>query len=120
MFDRDSFEIDDIHNAFSLAKKNGFYVAFSNLKFELWYLLHFRYMSSAIQGGDYDGKLSEDLGKPYKKNIATMYLDLKLLQPAAIRNAKRLLESYNGTDPVNNNPSTTVHDLVESLNKYLS
>jgi hypothetical protein len=36
----------------------------------------------------------------------------------AIKNAKRLLNSYSNDNPERNNPSTTVYKLVEELNKY--
>jgi len=47
-----------------------------------------------------------------------IYEKLLPYQEVAIRNAKRLLDSYSNIDPFNNSPSTTVHLLVEELNKY--
>ncbi|TWJ56183.1 hypothetical protein CHCC5023_1520 [Bacillus paralicheniformis] len=47
-----------------------------------------------------------------------MYNLLKSKQSTAIKNAKRLLESYTSQNPENNKPSTTVHLLVEELNKF--
>jgi len=48
-----------------------------------------------------------------------MYTELIARQPQAIRNARRLLEQYTPVDPVNNDPSTTVHLLVEQLNRLI-
>jgi len=49
-----------------------------------------------------------------------MYNEMLLGQKAAIRNAKRLLKTYDdNTQPVDCNPSTKVHLLVQELNKYL-
>jgi hypothetical protein len=48
-----------------------------------------------------------------------MYQELLDIQLMAIRNAERLLNSYDSFNPENNNPSTTVHKLVEELNKRL-
>lgn len=46
-----------------------------------------------------------------------MYVLIKDKEKYAIKNARRLLDSYNGQRPFSkNNPSTTVHLLVESLN----
>ena len=49
-----------------------------------------------------------------------MYSLLKERQSDAIRNATRLLESY-GTrhNPERDNPCTTVHLLVQELNRHL-
>jgi hypothetical protein len=41
------------------------------------------------------------------------------LQSQAIKNSKRLLEQYNPPQPAIDNPSTTVHLLVEELNKFV-
>jgi hypothetical protein len=67
--------------------------------------------------------LTERLGKPYKKNSATMYEDLLASggdQQRAINHAEELLGTYGDrTDYANHNPSTTVHLLVAALNKFL-
>lgn len=47
-----------------------------------------------------------------------MYKELLDKQEAALKNAARLIKFYNPVDPGRNNPSTTVHQLVEELNKY--
>jgi hypothetical protein len=48
-----------------------------------------------------------------------MYDELLPRQQTAIANAARLLSTYNPPDPAQNNPSTTVHLLVQELNKSL-
>lgn len=41
------------------------------------------------------------------------------LQPVAMRNAKRLFESHGENhNPEKDNPSTTIHKLVEILNSF--
>jgi hypothetical protein len=117
VFDRDSFPSSDFNDAFTLAKKHNIHVAYSNQAFELWYLLHFHYYHSAVDRHEYIKKLSELLGKPYKKNSSTIYEELLKRQPEAIQNAKRLLSEYNPHNPERDNPSTTVFFLVEELNK---
>lgn len=119
VFDRDSFESERFNAAITLARQNGIEVAYSNEAFELWYLLHFHYHDTATARALYKEMLSERLGKPYQKNDPGMYRILEDRQPAACHNAQRLLDFY-GSDhnPERDNPSTTVHLLVQELNRY--
>ncbi|MES0335829.1 MAG: RloB family protein [Candidatus Magnetobacterium sp. LHC-1] len=89
-------------------------------QFELWYLLHFHYYDTAIDIDSYKKMLSGLLDRKYQKNSRDMYATLKDKQDAAIRNARKLLERYNPHVPEKDNPSTTVHLLVEELNVYRS
>ena len=57
------------------------------------------------------------MGKKYQKNSDTIYDDLRNRQVNAIRNAEKLLASYNPLNPGQDNPSTTVHLLVKELNQ---
>ena len=41
--------------------------------FEIWYMLHFNFYDSALSRNQYKEKLSELLGRPYKKNDEDMY-----------------------------------------------
>lgn len=119
VFDRDSFPLQNFNEAISLARRKKINVAYSNEAFELWYLLHFHYYNSAITRDEYKKKLSELLNHPYKKNSQSMYKELLDKQEAAVKNAARLLKTYNPPDPGRDNPSTTVYKLVEELNTYL-
>lgn len=119
VFDRDSFGVADFNMALKIAQKYGIQVAYSNEAFEVWYLLHFSYFNSAVSRKDYNTKLARALKKPYEKNSETMYEDLQSLQSKAIKNAKKLLQSYDPHKPVNDNPCTTVFRLVEELNENL-
>ena len=49
---------------------------------------------------------------------AVMYNRLLGLQQVAIRNAKSVLKDFSGDNPAMEESSTTVHLLVEELNKY--
>jgi hypothetical protein len=119
VFDRDSFPAQNFNNALYLAQQHDIRVAYSNEAFEIWYLLHFHYYHTALARRDYYVKLSELLGHSYKKNSDTIYMELESLQQNAIEHAKRLLDEYSPPDPCHDNPSTTVHLLVEELNKYI-
>jgi len=118
VFDRDDFS-SSFNAAVEKAEQFGFHAAYSNEAFELWYLLHFIYFDSAITRSDYRTKLNQLLGRRYRKNSTDMYELLLSRQSEAVRNAARLLDSYNTGNPNRENPSTTVHLLVEQLNRYL-
>ena len=119
VFDRDSVPLAEFNAALALAKKNDIQVAYSNEAFELWYLLHFNFYQTAVPRRDYIKKLSKLMGHEYEKKSKSIYQELKTRQPTAIKNAKRLLKQYHPRKPANDNPSTTVHLLVEQLNRFI-
>ena len=120
VFDRDSWPPQDFNNAIQNAKNQNFNVAYSNEAFELWYVLHFEFLNTGIPRSDYCHKLNKLMGKKYKKNSEQIYKELIDKQDIAIKNSKRLLEEYEPRkNPVKDNPSTTVHLLVEELNRFL-
>ncbi|MEH1946467.1 MAG: RloB family protein [Nostoc sp.] len=121
VFDRDDWPKQDFNNAIANAEREGFKVAYSNEAFELWYVLHFEFLNTGLPRKDYIGKLEKEklLGHKYKKNSATIYDEIENRQSTAIKHAKSLLKQYNPFNPVNDNPSTTVHLLVEELNKFI-
>ena len=126
---------EDFNLAFNKAKKDKVQVAYSNDSFELWYLLHFEYRDTAILR---DEILDEVIKKLKAKNqhkfslldkttikqanfTKQIFEELIILQDVAIRNAKKLLDSYGDNHhPENENPSTTVHLLVKILNKLIN
>jgi hypothetical protein len=119
VFDRDSFPLKNYVVAFELAQANTIKLAWTNGAFELWYLLHFDYIDSAISRKDYAKKLSQR-GLKYKKADHRFYEKIKDKQDAAIKNAKKLERYWNEASrkfPERENPSTNVHKLVEFLNE---
>jgi hypothetical protein len=122
VFDKDSFPESDFNNAITKAQANDIGAAYSNEAFELWYLLHYHYYNTPIDREQYKKMLTPLLGKEYQKNNPSMYEDLMASggnQEKAIGNAQRLLNNSSEETPAKSNPSTTVHLLVESLNKFL-
>ena len=124
VFDRDKndqnpHDAQNFNAAITLAQTNGIKVAYSNDAFELWYLLHFHYYNTAISRQDYQNRLTKLLGHKYEKNSKTIYEELKDKQQDAIKHAKRLLQEYEPPNPETDNPSTTVHLLVEELNRFI-
>jgi hypothetical protein len=120
VFDRDSFPPARFNAAFVLANENNIEIAYSNEAFELWYLLHFNYHDTGMSRSQYKAKLTKCLGYKYEKKSTTIYEEILERQPQAIKNAERLLATFNPKNPERDNPSTTVHLLVEELNKFIS
>ena len=118
VFDRDSNPPHNFNRAFQLADGNKIRIAYSNEAFELWYILHFNYHTTGSNRDWYLQKLDGLLDRKYEKNSPDMYDRLISKQQAAINNAERLLQGYPQYNPEQNNPSTTVHKLVQELNRY--
>ena len=115
VFDKDDFPIENFENAIQQAIDNDMHVAYSNQAFELWYVLHFEYLNSAIDRKTYMKKLNDYLGFEYKKNDPNIYQVLHCKIDTAIRNSERLIQEYHPSRPGTDDPSTTVYQLVISL-----
>ncbi|MHA4987690.1 RloB family protein [Cetobacterium somerae] len=123
VFDKDSFTNEQFNSAIINAEKEDIEVAWSNEAIELWFLLHFEYVSTGITRYQYIEKLNYifkglGLGK-YEKNMDGIYNILKEYgsQDFAIGNAKKLLrDGFNYADM---KPATTVFKLVELLENML-
>lgn len=122
VFDKDDIPLDKFDNAIKLAEQLGWHAAWSNDSFELWYLLHFEFLNTAIDREAYKDKLtrhmrSQGIQGKYEKNTTTI---LPLLtaekRQRAIRFAKKLADYYQPTVPYHlRNPGTTVYQLVAEL-----
>jgi hypothetical protein len=119
VFDRDSFPRGNFNCAFREADENHIHIAYSNQCFELWYLLHYHFNDTAIRRQEYASRLTKWMGRKYHKNYEDMYDLLKERQTTAIRNAEKLLGRFNPRNPEKDDPSTTVHKLVEALNEFI-
>lgn len=121
VFDCDDFLPERIWEAIRTAKQKQYNVAISNQSFELWYVLHFEFLCTAISRQGYIQKLGKLLGS-YQKNDPGIYEKLQqnggVFQKNAVQNARRLFAQYERWDPVYCDPSTTVYELVEELNKH--
>ncbi|AHJ12233.1 RloB family protein [Sulfurospirillum multivorans] len=122
---------EDFNSALAQAKSLKVDVAYSNDAFELWYLLHFNPRETAILRDELLTQVIEKLqarneskfGQLDKDTIKQavftklIFDELQALQETAIKNAERLMASYEvAHNPENDNPSTTVHVLVKLLN----
>ena len=137
VFDRDkkleNHNQKNFNQAIIEAINNDFHLAISNDAFELWYILHYEYYCSETHRSAFKKILSKKnrLGTKYEKNCGDMYQKLKPLQEQAIKHAKNLWErveqeistTNNETDKLikkhNINPSTTVYQLIENIQKKL-
>jgi hypothetical protein len=115
VFDRDSFPWESFNEAIALSKREKIRCAYSIEAFELWYLLHFNYYDAALSRAQYKEKLTDALGTEYLKNDTRMYERLKSKQKKAIQNAKKLNISQCNKAIQDQNPVTTVFELVEKL-----
>lgn len=119
VFDKDESPDADFNSAVQMANAAGIRCAYSNEAFELWFVLHFEYWQTASSRHDYCSKLNALLPGHggYCKTRPDMFELLKDRQTTALRNAKRLYDSYPaGAAPAAKNPVTTVFELVEQLN----
>lgn len=105
-----------------------FKVAYSNDCFELWFYLHFDYTDQQNHRNFYYKKLSEFWSINYKENgkeldfCKTIYTKLQksnCSQEEAIKRAEKLFNSKIHDLPCDQNPITTVFELVKELNKHL-
>ena len=125
VFDKDETADQAFNEAIALAEENGFRVAYSNQAFELWFVLHFEYISRPMHRRQHTERLTALLGFPYEKDKETTRRICRVLlnqQEQAIGHAQRLLSQYRNNDPRNpatEESSTTVHQLVEELRRFL-
>jgi len=119
VFDRDSTRKQQFNAAVKMAEDNGMHAAYSNQAFELWYLLHFDYHDAALHRKHYMTKLTERLGRPYRKNDDEIYDRLLDAQEVAVQRARRLHTAQSKLQPADANPSTTVYKLVEELRRFM-
>jgi hypothetical protein len=120
VFDKDDFPDERFNNAVILANNNGVNSAHSNQAFELWYVLHFQYLDTALTRNDYFRILSEKLKAKYEKNNEEI---IKMLFERgnvvkAIEFADTLVSMNNGQSAAKSWPVTFVHKLVCKLLKY--
>ena len=122
VFDCDDNSSESLRKAAEMAEKPGYGITFSNPCFEYWYLLHFAAHNGYINGADEVIRLlkSKDRIEKYEKNQDVFDLLLPN-QPEAIKRAKKRLEQLSRDGVMvmsrDSNPATTIHKLVEYLNR---
>lgn len=119
VFDKDDFPDENFNNAIKKAKGVGIEPAYSNEAFELWYVLHFRYLDTAISREQYIIFLKSVFGN-YEKNDPKIYNKLQQHpdsdETRAIKWAKKIYEQRANITPAKDKPVTRVYELVKRLN----
>lgn len=124
VFDKDNFSDHDFNAAVSKGLTNNIKCAWSNEAFELWFLLHFQFVNTAMKRHEYKPYLEKEIKKlagngsyEYKKNDPNTFLLLKEHgnQEQAIQRAKKLLQLFTDEKFATHNPCTRVHELIEEL-----
>ena len=96
-----------------------FHAIWSNQCVELWFLLHYGYMQSDIDREDYRRKLSDQIGRHYEKNDESIFRTLLPMSNTALKNSKRLMDSFLAELPPSAKaPCTNFHELIEYLKPY--
>ncbi|MEM9884358.1 MAG: RloB family protein [Bacteroidota bacterium] len=119
VFDKDDFPNERFNAAVTLGEQEQIHTAYSNEAFELWYILHFQLLDSAISRSVYIDILKGILGN-YQKNDESIYQRLQEEgnEEQAIKHAKHLLETLAEGNPAIEKPTTKVHQLVGRLNEF--
>lgn len=121
VFDKDDFPAESFNRAIELAEQQQIEQGASNEAFELWYLLHYQYLDTAIKRHQYFEILSKHLGFAYKKNtpevVEHLFQHGNFQQ--AIQWARKLEALHAGKTKADSCPYTRVYVLVERLATYL-
>jgi hypothetical protein len=131
IFDKDDFSAEQFNEAIETAIGNGLYVAWSNQCFELWLLLHFEDFDRPCDREEYFTRLNAIFARHrlanghYSKADPHLYRYMQTVgcEEEAIQRARKLLKDRRyrdkSTTPADMVPATTVHLLVEELNRYM-
>ena len=121
VYDKDDFSPQRYHTAQQLAIQHSIESGHSNEAFELWYILHFEYLDTAVKRDHYFTLLSDIMGFAYGKNDmnAVRHIFEKGNIHNAIRRAKKLEKMHNDPHHSSACPYTRVYQLVERLLNYV-
>lgn len=117
-YDRESYSQENISFIKNTLENDNVMVLFSNKDFELWILLHFELFNKA--SGGYLKEIRK-YNKSYKKwgdkvNWVFFQDIIKRLLDNAIKNAKSLGMSYNGSDDLKDRiPYTEIYKIFENV-----
>lgn len=120
----------DFEEAIKLAEEHDIKVAYANDAFELWILLHYMYFDNEWTRHEYYEKLSDLWEINYEKSCKKLSFcksiyqklaaDESANQQEAMRRAKKLFDEQKDKTHSERNPCTTIHCLVNELNKHIS
>ena len=131
--DANAAKIQRFKDAFEIAKKENFEIAYSNEVFELWLLLHFTNVEKEIPLPRIE--VYNQLKDAIKKNsqYADYQYDHKIIdartievvfecgdRDSAIIRAQKLMDYHKDCEPIKANPLTKVHLLVQALLSWIT
>jgi hypothetical protein len=136
VFDKDNHTNANFNNAIKLAQSHSFGVAYSNQAFEYWLILHFNdHQGSKLDrsnyekiindfinpmGAHYDGDGNKLITKEFFRILDS--IDPKTSKPRielAINRAKKIDQYLLHHSPANEESSTTVYKLIETILNYI-
>lgn len=130
VYDKDEFSeksFNDVYNECNKINRDNdtiFHPIWSNECIEIWFLMHFDTIDTAINREECIKKLNDifkdkNLGT-YKKNDAKIYDKLEMYIETALNNARWLSKKYEDEIlPSNRQPSTEIYKLIEMLKAYM-
>ena len=121
VFDKDDFTRQAFNNAVTKCINKGYIALWSNECIELWFLLHFNYLDTAISRKEYFKKLSKCLGIEYKKNDDNFSLlgGLSKISTAYKYSLKLNQQFDNSVHPADRKPCTMVYKLIDEIEEYM-
>lgn len=135
VFDKDDADlnatrIQRFDDAFVIAEKEKFEIAYSNEVFELWLLLHMVEVDSnhpLPRQQVYSEIENQIRSHPDHTQFNYVHGNVEVLsviksignEDAAINNARKLVLAHKGLSPIQSNPCTQMHFLVQELRKWI-
>ena len=121
VFDKDESTDEEFNQAIRKAEENSLRVAYSNVSFELWILMHFEQVNSEISRKEYESLIKKHIswyrtrGKGRQQG-EKLFDHIAGLTNVAIKNAKeRFSKTGDHRNPAGEVSSTTIFRLVEIL-----
>ena len=121
VFDKDESTDEEFNQAIRKAEENSLRVAYSNVSFELWILMHFEQVNSEISRKEYESLIKKHIswyrtrGKGRQQG-EKLFDHISGLTNVAIKNAKdRFRKVGDHSNPEREVSSTTIFRLVKLL-----
>lgn len=117
VIDKDDHEISELEEIEKQCKTNNYDLYLSNRSFECWLLMHFRDLTKPMSQNELEDALSKCIGVKYRKSEGIRRcFNEKYLKSALTRANKRIPnENERNSICVKNDPSTTIHFLMNKL-----
>ena len=93
--------------------RKGYELMLSNKSFEVWLLMHYEYFTVPYTQDELEKKLTEHLGKDYKKSDGIPF-DIGMVRFAR-DNSEKNLPGGSNLECLKTNPSTRLHLLIDDI-----